>query len=102
MVDHLIERNIYLSLEWSIFVPFPVAVYLYSFRPWYLHLSHGRHQKLINEFKNISTMLLSHLNFDRPANVDITFRYSTILMNINNLTKRTEIPLSNALPCTLS
>ena len=50
----------------------------------------------MNEFKNISTMLLSHLNFERPANVDITFRrYSTILTNINNLTKGTEIPLSN-------
>lgn len=42
-------------------------------------------------------MLLSHLNFDRPANVEITFRrYSTILTNINNLTKGTEIPLSDA------
>ena len=42
-------------------------------------------------------MLLSHLNFDRLANVEITFRrYSTILTNINNLTKGTEILLSNA------
>ena len=41
-------------------------------------------------------MLFSHLNFERPANVDTTFRYSTILTNINNLTKGTEIPLSNA------
>ena len=42
-------------------------------------------------------MLLSHLNFARPANVEITFRrYSTNLTNINNLTKGTEILLSNA------